>query len=344
MDTYTARTPVDLLALAPIVIGFHPEDSVVLLTFGSAPSRPSGSRRVAESGPGSFQARVDLPVAHEDHEPVARMLVDVVARHQIRVVALVFYSADEAACASFADQVLPGLADHDVELIDVLRTDGDQYFRVLEPGDPGTPYDLAASPLTATGVLHGRVVHPSRTALQDTLIGTDDEDAGEVEKAASVYLDTLFAAGMKADSVTARMADEARWLQRFLPKRLTAPRRISAPEAARVLVLLSFDSIREVAWTDLHRGNAAAYVDLLRLLVRRAPADLRYGVAGLLALASWLAGDGALAWCAVDRSLESKPDDSLARHVAALLESATPPAVWAPLPASALPLLAVRSA
>ena len=43
---------------------------------------------------------------------------------------------------------------------------------------------------------------------------------------------------------------------------------------------------------------------------------------------AWLAGDGALAWCAVDRSRDAEPRHSLAHLVAGLLESATSPAAW----------------
>jgi hypothetical protein len=48
----------------------------------------------------------------------------------------------------------------------------------------------------------------------------------------------------------------------------------------------------------------------------------------VLAFAAWLAGDGALAWCAVDRCQAVEPDHSLAGLVAQLLESATSPDDW----------------
>ena len=60
-------------------------------------------------------------------------------------------------------------------------------------------------------------------------------------------------------------------------------------------------------------------------LVRRAPDGLVSGAAGVLAFAAWTQGDGALAWCAVDRCFEDEPDHSLGRLVAEALERATPP-------------------
>ena len=66
-------------------------------------------------------------------------------------------------------------------------------------------------------------------------------------------------------------------------------------------------------------------------MVRRSPEELVAPAAGLLAFAAWLAGDGALAWCAVDRSLRSDPDHTLAQLVAQALEGAVPPSAWRPL-------------
>jgi hypothetical protein len=332
MDTFTARTPTDLLALVPIVIGFHPEDSAVLLTFGSRGTDVA-------TGPESFQARVDLPVTEHEQRAVAAMLRDVVAQHRIQLVALLVYSQDAAAAESFADLLVPALLADDVEVVDVLRADGERYFRVETPDSVGTPYELGSHPLTATGVLQGRVVHESRQALQDTLVGTDPDRVQDVDVAADAFLDTLLSSGPPTGNLTAAFEAEGLWLLDFLADRVAAREQLSVADTGRVLVLLSFDSLREVAWTELRRSNAPDYIDLLRGLIRDSPRELQAGVGGLLGLAAWLAGDGALAWCALDTCFAADPDDQLAHNVAALLESATPPSVWAPLPASSLPVL-----
>jgi hypothetical protein len=62
--------------------------------------------------------------------------------------------------------------------------------------------------------------------------------------------------------------------------------------------------------------------------VQRAPAGLVAAPAAVLALAAWLAGHGALAWCAVDRSRAAGPELTLADLVADLLTRAVPPSVW----------------
>ena len=46
------------------------------------------------------------------------------------------------------------------------------------------------------------------------------------------------------------------------------------------------------------------------------------------ALAAWLSGQGALAWCAIDRCRESDSDYGLAGLLAELLAHAVPPSAW----------------
>jgi hypothetical protein len=327
MDPYIARSPVDLLAVVPYAIGFHPEDSVVLLAFG--PQGGARSRRVGES----FHARVDLPVVEHEQREVARVLREVVARHRAGMVGLVLYTDDVAAALLFTDLLVPELISDGVAVIDVIRVADDRFFPADDPDHPGTPYDLRAHPFTAEQVLHGRVVHESRAALMDSLIGTDDEDAEAVSTVASTVVDELLAARGSLASV---LVAEARWVQATVRSFVAEPQPLAVADAGRMLVLVAFDALREVAWAEMTRTDAHVQIALWRDLTRRAPVDLRTGAGGLLAFASWLAGNGALACCALDRCFGEDPDDSLAQHVVSLIESATPPSVWAPIPESAL--------
>jgi hypothetical protein len=81
-------------------------------------------------------------------------------------------------------------------------------------------------------------------------------------------------------------------------------------------------------------------VDLWRDVVRRAPLDLLAAPAALLGFAAWLSGDGALAWCAVDRCRQAEPGYSLAGLLADALAGAVPPSSWRPLGPDSLTLFA----
>lgn len=330
MTSFTVRTSVDLLALVPYVIGFHPEDSVVLLTLADEqPARPGGRAE-------TFHARIDLPVTEHEQRRVARLLRDVVARHRAGLVGVLLYTDDVEAAQSFARLMVGGLLLDGVDILDVVRVEQDRFFAIDDPEDPGTPYDLTGHQFTAEQVLDGRVVHENRNALADTLIGGDPEDAAEVAEAASVLVDELIGIGGRGGALGPELAQHARWVRARIHRRDNGRDRFDTADAGRMLVLTSFEAIREVAWSEMTRASAAWHVELWRDLVRRAPADLRSGVAGLLAFAAWLDGDGALAWCALDRCFESNPDDELGHYVAALVGSATSPNTWTPVSPSSL--------
>ena len=58
---------------------------------------------------------------------------------------------------------------------------------------------------------------------------------------------------------------------------------------------------RDAAWAAMSRDAAGGHVRLWTDAVQRAPDGLVAAPAAVLGLAAWLAGHGALAWCAVDR-------------------------------------------
>ena len=159
---YVARSSTDLVAIVPVVLGFHPRDSVVLLTFG-APGE-------------AFHARVDLPVAVAEQEEVADVLVGAVAANRVERVAVLLYTDDVEVAHSQASLLLGRLLERHVEVIEVLRVDDGRWHVFPEDGSPGTAYDLEGHPFTAQGVFEGHVVHGDRAELADTLVGTDEDD------------------------------------------------------------------------------------------------------------------------------------------------------------------------
>lgn len=322
--TFTARSPVDLVAAVPYVLGFHPSDSVVLLTFG----------------PGeAFHARVDLPPDEDDQREVVTMLVDVVTRHRVARVAVLLYTEDPWAAASFHDAALPVFVRRGVEVIDVLRVGSDRVHRAGDPDDPGTAYDLTAHPFTAEQVVGGVVVESSREALARTLDCVDEDDAVAVAAAARDVERGLggLPASVTPQDLCADLAGQARWVQRTLRRHLGDRTPLSADDAGRLLALMLGLPLRDVAWAEMSRATATDHVELWRDLVRRCPRDLLRGPACLLAFAAWLAGQGALAWCALDRCAEVDPAYSMADGIAQLLAGAVPPSVWTPIPEEDLP-------
>jgi hypothetical protein len=324
--TFTARRPVDLIAVVPYVLGFHPEDSVVLLTFG----------------PGeAFHARVDLPADEDAQLAVVDMLASVVDRHRVGRVALLLYTEDAWVAATFHDAAVPVLVRGGVEVVDVLRVARDRFHDASDVDDPGSAYDLKAHAFTAEQVLDGAVVERSREDLAAGLRVVDPADAEAVDRAACRYDETFagLEGSVSVEEVQCHLADEARWIQRTLRRHVRDGSTLSAEDAGRILVLVAGDPLRDVALAEISRPDARRHVELWRDLVRRCPDGLLAQAAVVLAFAAWLKGDGALAWCALDRCAEVEPDHQLAAVVAGLLEGAVPPSTWEAIPEADLPVL-----
>ncbi|WP_460834216.1 DUF4192 domain-containing protein [Nocardioides hungaricus] len=290
--TFTARTPEDVLAVVPVALGFVPTESVAMLTFGAGYP---------------FHARVDLPPGPSQLPGVVDCLLDPVLRHRVPQVLFVVYTGD-ARLARRAARCLSGeFSRAGVEVLDVLRADGERWWPAGDRG-PGVPYDLAAHPFSARAVLDGRVLHGSRAELRAEVARQPDRVAGVVAALA----------GLSGDP------PDPGWITGLV----TAGSPPGDAEVAALLRALLDPHLRDAAWCGLSRRTAPAHVAFWTDVVRRAPDPLVPAPAALLALAAWQAGHGALAWCALDRCLEVDTGHPLGQLVARVLAEAVPPAAW----------------
>jgi hypothetical protein len=294
-----ARTPDDIAAFVPLALGFVPERSVVLISVGS---------------PGGMSARVDLPQDPDDVDDVVEALLRPARRNGVRDVVVVIYDddttvADEAVWALHEELTAAGIT-----VREVMRVHDDHWYAVL-PGAPlaayrGVPFTRAEHPFTAQGVFDGRVTHTSREALRATLA----PDAAAVRSTESALAEASALPGGALASLVRR--------------HLGSGTTFSVGELAAVAHTLPSGARRDEAWVWLVRSEARRAVDLWTDAVRRLPDRHVAGPAAVLAFAAWLLGDGALAWCAVDRCRDVDPAHSLGGLVAQLLESATSPDHW----------------
>jgi len=293
----TFRGPEDVLAAVPVLLGFEPSESVVMLTFG---------------GRETFHARVDLPPPDELDEAVGLLLPPALA-HGVTSVLLLVYSAQHGLARRMLARLEEAFGAAGIRVSYSLRADGVQWFL---PGSPGVPYDVGAHPFRVQSVLEGQVVSASREELAARLDPTAGVAAVEEARCrVGPYDATEVVATIWSALDRSRIGDE---------------------ELAGVLLGLRDRTVRDAAWCSMTRDDAAAHVLLWTDAVQRSPEDLVAAPAAVLGVAAWLAGNGALAWCAVDRCVAHDPDNSLARLVGELLEGAVPPSTWGhPYPGSA---------
>lgn len=174
----------------------------------------------------------------------------------------------------------------------------------------GVAYDISGHEFRARAVLDGRVTLGSRAEVA-ARVAADPAAVAETEQAGR-HAEPLNLAGLVS----------------LVSRSLRSGRVAETDDLASLLLALRDDTLARHAWTGLQRSAAPAHVELWSDVVRRSPDRLVAQPAAVLALAAWLAGDGALAWCAVDRCLGVDPEHPLGLLVSAILTEAVPPSTW----------------
>ena len=297
MNTKLSITrPEDVLAAVPVLLGFQPEKSIVMLTFG---------------GEHQVHGRIDLPPPGEVDDCLDSLFLPAV-RHGVRGILLVLYDSGPRFGAKLARRLAERLTDHDIDLIGCLRVENGRWFDPLgiHGGPPdGVPFDVGEHPFRVQAVYDGHVVRASRTELADSVAPVPEAIAAT--EAALPHVTT-----MKIYEVS-QLVDEA-----------VGGSRLSAEQVASLLLALRDPQRRDAAWGGMTREEAKAHVGLWTDVVRRSPDEYVAHPAAVLAFAAWLGGDGALAWCALDRCFASDRHHGLGMLVARLLDGAVAPAAW----------------
>jgi hypothetical protein len=313
--TFTARAPEDLLAAAPLVLGFEPADSLVLLTFGGL--RP-------------FHARTDLPpagqITAEVGETLADTLLDPARQQQVAKIAFLCYTGEPRAADRVWRPFRRGCARSGIEIVTGLRAAGGRYHPLRGDRrlrDAGVPYDLSTHPFTARAVAAGLVTHRSRAELVDTV--TPDA-AAQARVAAAQSAAGLLDAGLPVTGHAIRAAGEdARALVR---RHAEAGTTASDAEVATLVWHLQVPRVRDAVWSLLSRDVSETHLRFWRDVMRRTPEPQLAAPAVLLGWSAWQAGQGALAWAGADACRAVDPEHGLAELLVHVLTHAIPPDEW----------------
>jgi hypothetical protein len=329
----------DLLALLAIRLGFHPSDSLVVGSLDGPRNRLG------------FVARVDLP--ERPHLQLQLQALVSVFRGQSTERVVVVALGGGNGLAELVDATAQAFNAADVVVVEALVADGRRWWCRLCPGgscgDPaGTPYDPNSSAVMAQAVLAGVSVLPSRTALADGFSAVSGRQRAAVAAAAAdAQADIqrrwrhhgaerplhrtpavlMTGAARVRQLVNATVHDHA-------PDAQQRPREVqlTTEQIAELAVLTALVPVRDVAWSLIDPASARRHAFLWAQVARLAPVEQSAAPLALAGFASWLHGDGAAAWCAVDRCLREHPDYSMGLLLAEALQRALPPGRWSPPP------------
>jgi len=322
-----ARSIGDLLGTLPALFGFHPERSLVVV-------RVHGPRQRL-----GFGMRLDLP-ALEHIEAVACHVADVMQRYDARTVLLVAYSDN----AELADPVVEACMDRltldGVEVLEALRCDGLRYWSygcadATCCSAAGTPYDATASHGLAEAVMAGVEVLPDRDAVAARLAAASGpvRDRMEVATRAAVAdlraVETAVAPLAERERVRRLARDGAERVKPVIASATADPAvSLSDDDVGILSVWCSLIAVRDIAWAQMNRGNADAAFALWAQVARRVLPPFEPAVLSLAGFAAWLKGDGASAWCAVDRVEVADPGYSMMLLLRETLLRAISPSAW----------------
>jgi len=314
------RGPGDIAAVVPSLLGFSPQQCLVVLVLG--PPR----RRIR------LTMRVDLPAPDRDDHwaALSASLRPGFVQADGDAVALCVYSPEPAHLDAALRHLRPMCDEYGLELVDALRVDGGRWFsgvcsdpQCCPPDGLPVPQDSAA--VAALVVEDGRLVRGSRAELR-----------GEFTRPADAALDAQL-----ARALLEVRPDVVRDPRRGVPVSAMAEQvdgalaaltfgGLRVEDAVRLAVLVGDGERRDAVYRHLvggpdHVARVRAHRALWAAVCRLLGEEGSVIPLMLFALAAYLDGDGAAANLALERALGWDPDHPTVLLIGDVMAAAIPP-------------------
>jgi hypothetical protein len=317
----------ELAASIPHLLGFRPRESVVLVGLAG----PAGGRV-------GLTVRADIPLDGHAGAVTAALTRGVLTDRPGGVLVAVLSEApddgDDLPHRGLVRDVVVGLAGHAVPVPEVMLVRDGRWWSYDCPHAccapaAGTPLPTGVTELEVAAVATGMVVERDRDGLA-ARIAPPGPSARDAMAAACAGIavecsERILEHGWDAVA-------EQSWtavldaLPRCRPGAPAAQALLTDQEVARLVWGLRDRAVRDRALELALGSDAAAAEQLWTECTLRAPGPLDAAPATLLAVSTWLRGDGAMADVALGRALASDPGYTLARLLAQALAACLPPA------------------
>jgi hypothetical protein len=301
------RRPADFVAVAPYLLGFHPSESLVVVL----------SRRAQVV----LTARLDLPPPALVDGVLGQML-GLAAEHGVDELVLLAYSENQVCGRRVLARLLDGVPDR-LPVREALLVSGGRWWSLsCRTGccpAAGTPLDPTAHPLAAEAVYAGLSAERSRSVLEAQVQGPRPGDLPRLQEA--VRQARAVVAGWSRPAAAAQMSDTVRTV-------LAGDTGADEATCALLAVLALDLPVRDVAWALMSRDAIDHHLRLWSAVVSRSPGEVASAPLGLLGVAGWISGNGALLNCCVARLERTDPGYSLGLLLADISDRALPPTLW----------------
>jgi Domain of unknown function (DUF4192) len=310
---FELNRPGALIAALPAVLGFVPENSLVLVSLGDG---ELGSVLRVDLSEGLVDRIGHLAEVAEPEAAIA-VIVDAEGAHCPRC---------NEEYRHLCSVLTEALSQHEIDLWAAHVVDrvalGGRWHCVDGCGSSGAVEDPSASPLAAAAVLDGRRLYPRRADLQ-AVVAVDDR-ARSAELAVAVTQQA-------AKREVAHRADPAGCSRRDVENAMAAAARVaggqslSDAELAELGCALSDVQVRDTLYALAVGENAGEAESLWAVLARTLPLPWRVEALVLLAFSAYARGDGPLAGVSLDAALRCAPDHRMAGMLDTALQSGLRP-------------------
>ena len=317
-------SPASLLAVVPVLLGFEPGNSMVVIGV----EQPGAEVRLT--------LRYDLP------DPglapaVAAHAMSVLTAQRIQTAVAVGYGPEHlvSPVATALRDCAPGAG---VTVTELLRAENQRYWSYV-CGDPdccppeGKPFDVRDHPAARAMAAESAGVLASRDELAATVAPVTGAAAGQMRQATREAEEQVARAIARA-ARSGRKAPVRRLIATVgLPavsegiRRYRGGGRLEPGEAAWLTVVLRDLRVRDDAWSRMRPEHREAHTRLWTDLTRLAQPGYVCAPAALLAFVAWQSGNGALANVALDRALAEDANYSMAVLLRQVIDSGAPPSL-----------------
>lgn len=320
----SVTSPADILGVLPHRLGFHPTESLVLISLHGPRKRDR------------LVMRIDLPDPGHD-AAVGREVTERLRRSGADAAVLVCYSDGPAPAGGLLRAPLlrtlrAQLRRAGIEVVESLLVREGRWWSYLCTNESccpaeGTPLPAsptpAASLYAAEAVAQGAVVLADRATLQAS-IECPAEAAGaadDVLAGAAVEL-----AGLLSDEGLPGLRARVGALVELLARRWSAGEcTVTDRDHATVVLGLTSTSVRDHVMTQVLDHEPVLLSALFAELARRTPDTAAAPVATVLSWFAYAAGNGALAVVAAERALRVDPTYGMASLILAGVDAMRPP-------------------
>ena len=323
-------TPGELVAAVPALIGFHPNESLVVIGTGGASGRRIG-----------LTLRVDLPPPEHVIELAAVVVDSLFADTPSGAAVIVIADGPEGAppAADLVDLVVTRLEAREVDVHTVLwasGTAGGSHWRCYDAcACAGTVPDPATTATMAAAVAGGQVVLPDRAALvgrvapadpgrirrrEERLVALLDaaEEAVDVGAERAAEGGTRSAAGSAGGGLGDSGSGVA-LLDEAVAEAAAGRLALDDDRVVALATALGLPDVRRAALRHCMGPRTRAAEELWAALTRETPDPEAAEPAALLAVSALLRGDGALANVALERADRAWPGHRFTRTVHSML-------------------------